>query len=267
MILVTGSKGFIGKRLIKTLDWDVLPLDFNNHMEIFDSDFPWRSIKQIYHLGAISSTTETNIERIYNLNIKYSISLFEYAIEHQIPVTYASSASVYGNSSSYKINPLNYYALSKATIDYWVQDNIDRFSNIVGCRFFNVYGDGEEHKGSQASPIHQFTKQAKENGVIKVFEGSEEFVRDFVYVDDAVICMSMKNESGIYDVGTSNPVSFSYVADLVSRKYDVPIETIPFPNNLLGKYQHYTCARKHYNHKFVSLKQYMDGEHLWVDLA
>ena len=261
MILVTGSKGFIGRNFIKKRDWDVIALDFHNHMEIFDSDFPWRNITKIYHLGAISSTTETNIERIYNLNIKYSISLFEYAIEHQIPVTYASSASVYGNTYTYQINPLNYYALSKATVDYWVQDNIDRFRNVIGCRFFNVYGNGEEHKGTQASPLHQFTKQAKETGVIKVFEGSEDYLRDFIHVDDAIECMTTERESGIYDVGTSNPVSFQYIANLVARKHDAFIQEIPFPKHLENKYQRYTCAQKHYEHNFISVKTYIEDRH------
>ena len=261
MILVTGSKGFIGRNFIKKRDWDVIALDFHNHMEIFDSDFPWKNITKIYHLGAISSTTETNIERIYNLNIKYSISLFEYAIEHQIPVTYASSASVYGNTYTYQINPLNYYALSKATVDYWVQDNVDRFRNVVGCRFFNVYGNGEEHKGTQASPLHQFTKQAKDTGIIKVFEGSENYLRDFVHVDDAIECMTMERESGIYDVGTSNPVSFQYIANLIARKHDAFIEEIPFPRHLENKYQRYTCARKHYEHNFISVKAYIEDHH------
>jgi ADP-L-glycero-D-manno-heptose 6-epimerase len=259
MILITGSKGFIGKNLIKKLGSDIIALDFHNHMEIFDSDFPWRNITKIYHLGALSSTTENNLERIHNLNVKYSVSLFEYAIEHKIPVTYASSASVYGNSLTYKINPLNYYALSKATVDYWVQDNMDRFSNVIGCRFFNVYGDGEEHKGSQASPIHQFTKQAKETGTIKIFEGSKDYFRDFVHIQDALDCMMTDKESGIYDVGTNNPVSFQHVASLVARKYNAFIEEIPFPEQLKNKYQWYTCSRKHHDHKFISVRDFLES--------
>ena len=92
--------------------------------------------------------------------------------EYQIPVKYASSASVYGNSTDGSMNPLNYYALTKTQIDYWVQDNIDKFKSIQGFRFFNVYGQGEEHKGNQQSPVSKFVQQLEEDGVIKVFEGS-----------------------------------------------------------------------------------------------
>lgn len=258
MILITGAKGFIGSNLIKQFSSNVISIDLDDHAKIFDSNFPWGEITKIYHLGAISSTTETNIQRIYDLNINYTLKLFSKAIDKQIPITYASSASVYGNSSYYKINPLNYYALSKATIDYWVEDNIDKFSNVVGCRFFNVYGEGEDHKGSQASPIHQFSKQAKKTGVIKVFEGSKNFFRDFVYVGDAIKCMTMERESGIYDVGTHNPISFMYIADLISRKYNAKIETIPFPSHLDGKYQYHTCAREHYKNNFIKVSEYLN---------
>lgn len=257
MILITGSNGFIGSHLVKKFD-DVYEVDVHNRNKIFEHDFPWHEVMRVYHMGALSSTTEKNVDRIHDLNVRYSIQLFEEAIRHEVPVTYASSASVYGNSQSYIINPLNYYAMSKATVDYWVMDNIDRFSNIVGCRFFNVYGEGEDHKGSQASPIHQFSKQAKETGVIKVFEGSKNFFRDFVYVGDVIDCVTMERPSGIYDLGTSNPISFLYVADLVSRKYNAKIETIPFPTHLYGKYQYYTSARAEYNHKFISVRDFLE---------
>jgi len=257
VILITGADGFICSHLVKKFD-DVYKIDLHNRNEIFQHDFPWHEVIRVYHMGALSSTTEKNVDRIYDLNIRYSIQLFEEAIRHEVPVTYASSASVYGNSGPYDLNPLNYYALSKATVDYWVLDNIDRFSNIVGCRFFNVYGEGEDHKGNQASPIHQFTKQAKETGIIKVFEGSKNFFRDFVYVGDVIDCITMERPSGIYDVGTSSPISFLYVADLVSRKYEARIETIPFPKHLENKYQWYTCARKHYNKKFINVRNFLE---------
>jgi len=126
MILVTGYKGFIGKSLVKRLtNEDLFLVDIHNYTQ----EIPWDKITKIYHLGAISSTTETDIHKIYTLNIEYSISLFSKAVEKNIPVVYASSASVYGNIFGGIINPLNYYSLSKATVDYWVKDNIEKFSN------------------------------------------------------------------------------------------------------------------------------------------
>lgn len=250
MILLTGCNGFIGRNLSKRFD-TVYSVDIDDCYNF--KDIPWDSIEKIYHLGAISSTTETNISLIHHYNIDYSIRLFECAIEHRIPIVYASSASVYGNSYTYKINPLNYYALSKATVDYWVEDNMNRFSNVIGLRFFNVYGDGEDHKGSQASPIHQFMKQ----NPIRVFEGSDNFVRDFVWVEDCIDCMLMEKDSGLYDVGTSEPISFQKVAELISNKTGASIETIPFPNHLRNKYQTYTCARKHFDKKFISVEDYL----------
>jgi ADP-L-glycero-D-manno-heptose 6-epimerase len=260
VILITGGNGFIGSNLLKRLsDHSLLFVDDHDRNDIFDDSFCWNKISKIYHLGAVSSTTESDLSKIYELNIDYSIRLFEKAIEYKIPVVYASSASVYGNSYTYRMNPLNYYALSKATIDYWVIDNVNRFSNVVGCRFFNVYGEGEDHKGNQASPIHIFSTQAETTGVIKVFEGSEDFYRDFVWVEDVIDCMLMNKESGIYDVGTGIPISFMNVAELVAEKYTADIETIPFPIKLKDKYQRYTRSRKHYDKSFISVINWLNS--------
>jgi ADP-L-glycero-D-manno-heptose 6-epimerase len=259
MILVTGYKGFIGSNLLKRLgDQETYLTDNENWYFSGTEILPWDKITKVYHLGAISSTTETNISRIFIRNIQNSINIFSRACQHDIPIVYASSASVYGNSKDYQINPLNYYAMSKATVDYWVQDNIKEFKNIVGLRFFNVYGDGEEHKGSQASPIHQFTKQAKETGVIKVFEGSENYIRDFVWVEDIIDCMLTDMPNGIYDVGTSNPISFQTVAEIIAEKYNATIEIIPFPEHLKEKYQNYTCSRNHFDKQFKTVKDYIN---------
>ena len=123
------------------------------------------------------------------------------------------------------MNPLNQYAISKLQIDYTVLDNIDKFPLIQGFRYFNVYGSGEENKGDQASPVSKFTKQIKETGKLKLFEGSDKFFRDFICVDDLVnVVLNNENPSGIYDLGTSNPVSFQHVAECVARKYNGEIE-------------------------------------------
>lgn len=257
MIILTGSKGFIGKNFLKRLD-TVIEITEENCWNFFREFKSWENVDMIIHQGAVSSTVERNINKIHSLNVDYTILLFEMAIQYRIPVRYASSASVYGNLQGV-FNPLNYYAISKLQIDYWVTDNIHRFSNIQGFRYFNVYGDGENNKGDQASPVSKFTKQIKETGKLKLFEGSDKFFRDFICVDDIVnIVLGSKKESGVYDLGTSNPVSFQYVAECVAKKYNGEIEYIPFPDHLKGKYQDYTCAKKEWDdYKFMTVEEYL----------
>jgi len=260
MILLTGSSGFIGKNFCNRLsDHDVLLLDVNDAYRFLRDFDDWQKISLIIHQGAISSTTEKNIPTIYHHNVAFTLFLLEYAIQYEIPIKYASSASVYGNTQG-QINPLNQYAISKLQIDYCVLDNLDKFPLIQGFRYFNVYGEGEEHKGDQASPVSKFTKQVKETGKIKLFEGSDQFVRDFVCVDDVVdIVLNNNAPSGIYDIGTSSPISFQEVAELVAEKEGGEIEYIPFPEHLKGKYQTYTCADMSWlkDYKFKTVKEYL----------
>jgi ADP-L-glycero-D-manno-heptose 6-epimerase len=257
MILITGHKGFIGYNLSKHFNpADTILLDFNNCNNIFDMD--WTKIEKIYHIGAISSTTEKNIDLLHNYNVQYSIMLFNIAIEYQIPIVHLSSASVFGNSLIYSYNPLNYYSLSKTTVDLYIEDNLDKFSNMVVIRPFNVYGKHENHKGNQASPITQFTDQALNNKVVRVFENSDNYIRDFIWVEDLIKCIQTDMPSGFYDGGTSSPISFQKVAELISEKYNVPIEIIPFPEHLKNKYQYYTCARKHFDINFTSVENYLN---------
>jgi ADP-L-glycero-D-manno-heptose 6-epimerase len=258
MIILTGSKGFIGKNFISSLQEPVIEVEKDDAFGFLSTFTEWDQVSLILHQGAISSTVETNIREIYNSNIEFTLQLFEKAIEYQIPVKYASSASVYGNTQG-EINPLNYYALSKLTIDYWVLDNLDHFSNIHGYRYYNVYGSGEGHKGDQASPISKFTKQIQETGKLKLFEGSDQFLRDFVCVNDIVnVVLNHSGSSGIYDLGTAHPISFQEVAELVIKKEGGEIEYIPFPEHLQGKYQTYTCADMNWiDYDFMTVKDYL----------
>ena len=268
MIIVTGTNGFIGRHILNTLHdkgEDVVEVDQQGAW-YFKSNFGnkpgnWDEVDLIIHQGAITSTTHTNLKELFHWNIDYSIWLFEEAIKHKIPVLYASSASVYGTQKDI-INPLNYYALSKVTIDYWIQDHIDEFELIQAFRYYNVYGTGEDHKGDQASPVTKFAKQIKETGKLKLFEGSDKFIRDFVCVDDVVnlVLENDKEESGFYDLGTSNPVSFAQVAQWVVDKYGGEIEEVPFPEHLKRKYQEYTCAKKEWgDYKFKTIPEYLEG--------
>ena len=261
MIIVTGSKGFIGRNFLKAFeDTDdvIIPVDSDIIEWMVDGFKDWHKVDLVIHQGAISSTVEKDIDKIHYYNVHLTLKLFEKCIKYGIPVKYASSASVYGNLQGV-FNPLNYYAISKLQIDYWVQDNIDEFSLIQGFRYFNVYGNGEGDKGDQASPVSKFTKQVKETGKLKLFEGSDNFYRDFVCVDDIVhLVLNNRKRSGIYDLGTSNPVSFQHVAECVAKKYNGEIEYVRFPNHLKGKYQDYTRARGEWgDYIFTTVERYL----------
>jgi len=261
MIILTGSQGFIGKKFLNALQdagKEVIEVEKKDSWHWRKNFYNWKNVECIIHQGAMSSTTNTNLKQIFTYNIEYSEWLFEQAAKYDIPVKYASSASVYGNQQGI-INPLNYYALSKVTTDYWVQDHMDEFPLIQGFRYFNVYGDGEDDKGDQASPVSKFAKQVQETGKLKLFEGSDKFLRDFICVDDIVeIVLNNDKPSGIYDLGTSNPVSFQKIADCVIMKYNGEIEYIPFPEHLKGKYQDYTCAKKEWgDYSFITVEDYL----------
>ena len=259
MIILTGSSGFIGKNFIKKITTPIIEVEKEDGFRFLSSFNEWDKVSLILHQGAISSTTERNISTLHHNNVAFTLMLFDYAIKYQIPVKFASSASVYGNTIG-NINPLNYYAITKLQIDYFIQDNIDKFSSIQSFRYFNVYGDGEEHKGDQASPVSKFTKQVRETGKLRLFEGSDKFLRDFICVDDIVdIVLNNQSPSGIYDLGTGNPISFQEVAELVTKKEGGEIELIPFPEHLKGKYQDYTKANMQWigDYKFMTVSDYL----------
>ena len=259
MIILTGADGFIGKNFLKKLEGkEVFKVEKNNSWHFRQTFYQWQDVELIIHQGAISDTTCTNLQAFHHFNVEFTEWLCKQAIKYQIPMKYASSASVYGNTSD-TINPLNYYAISKVISDYWVQDHMDEFKLIQGFRYFNVYGEGEEHKEDQASPVSKFTKQIEETGKLKLFEGSDKFLRDFICVDDIVeIVLNNDKPSGIYDLGTSNPVSFQKVAECVVKKYNGEIEYVPFPDHLKGKYQDYTCAKKEWgDYEFITVEDYL----------
>tara|TARA_A100001037_G_scaffold226314_1_gene204289 strand:+ start:1058 stop:1861 length:804 start_codon:yes stop_codon:yes gene_type:complete len=260
MIILTGSKGFIGQNFLKALrNEEVIEVEKDNCQEFCRNFTEWDKVELILHQGAISSTTCTDLELLINTNVAFTEWLLNKAIKYKIPVKYASSASVYGRSLN-EINPLNYYAITKVITDYWVQDHMDEFKLVQGFRYFNVYGEGEDHKGNQASPIQTFTEQVKNTGKLKLFEGSENFIRDFICVKDIVHhVLNNDKPSGIYDLGTSIPISFQKVGELIAKKYNAEIEYIPFPKHLEGKYQKYTCAKNEWgNYKFTTVEEYIN---------
>jgi ADP-L-glycero-D-manno-heptose 6-epimerase len=262
MIILTGSQGFIGQNFLKHLKEPVIEVEQQNCFEFLQSFENWNEVSLILHQGAISYTTEKDINKLHHYNVEFTLLLFQKAIEYQIPVKFASSASVYGNTQG-DINPLNYYAITKLQMDYFIQDNLNKFSHISSYRYYNVYGNQEDHKGDQASPISKFTKQVRETGKLKLFTGSHEFLRDFVCVNDIVnVVLDNDKPSGIYDLGTSNPISFQEVADLVIQKEGGEIEYIPFPDHLRDKYQTYTCAKQEFDYNFMSVASYLSHHSL-----
>ena len=243
-ILVTGSNGFIGQNMVNAL---------SPHHEVVKNEwgmsFPKIEVLDwVIHLGAISSTTETNISKIYRQNVAFSLKLYEECIKHNVKFQFASSASVYGLKSDFKetspVDPQNHYARSKALFEKYVEfRNADITTQIF--RYFNVHGPHEEHKGNQASPFTKFMQQAKKTGKIKLFKGSPKYFRDFIHVGKVVMDQQRffdVDESGIWNFGTGNPRSFYDVALEVSDKTGATIEFIDFPENLKGNYQEFTKA-------------------------
>lgn len=254
MILVTGSKGFIGRNLVaklNELEYDVYELYRDRRdrtpSDVFDklTMVPWEKIKRIYHLGAITNTQEGDVDELYQFNTKFSIDLITIADCRRIPIHYASSAAVYGRTcdaafDAWSMNPLNFYAMSKATVDMWVQDNM-RGRNVVGFRFYNVYGK-YENKWGRESMISKFLDRVDINKPIQIFENSGSVYRDFVCVEDVVDILLKRYDPGIYDVGTCNARCVEEIAELIGEKFNTPVETIPFPEKLRPKYQWNTRA-------------------------
>lgn len=242
-ILVTGHNGFIGQNMVKALkEHEVYTCEWGDPFPVV------KNMDWVIHLGAISSTTETNVLKIFDHNVRFSIELLEECIIHNTNFQWASSASVYGNTQHFREDlpcaPLNHYARSKYILEEYIRV---RNAPIItqGFRYFNVYGPHEDHKGEQASPHTQFEKQARKSGVINVFEGSDFFKRDFVPVSH-VVDIHKKffkvGESGIWNVGTGLAKSFVDVASEVAARYNAAIKTIPFPEHLKKHYQEFTCA-------------------------
>jgi ADP-L-glycero-D-manno-heptose 6-epimerase len=205
-------------------------------------------INHCIHLGAISSTTEIDVAKILKQNYDFTRWLLDQCQQHGVSFQFASSASVYGLGTNFKEDaapqPMSPYAWTKLLCERYLMNRELRVP-VQAFRYFNVYGPHEDHKGDQASPYHKFTQQAKASGVIKIFEGSENFLRDFVPVEK-IVDVHIKTlglpKTGIWNIGTGKPKSFKQVAEEVAEQYNARIEYIPMPDNVKGQYQTYTCA-------------------------
>lgn len=284
MIVVTGGAGFIGSNLVFGLNArglsDILVVDdltdgrkFHNLVgaDIQDyldkdafleqvrtgADFGGR-VEVIFHQGACSTTTEWNGRFMMDSNYEYSKVLFHYCRERHIPFIYASSAAVYGagpvfSESPQHEHPLNVYGYSKYLFDQYMRRKMPRAGNqVVGLRYFNVYGPREAHKGSMASVAFHLNNQLLADGKVRLFEGCDGYAdgeqrRDFIYVGDVVDVnlwfLENPQVSGIFNCGTGRSQSFNDVAKAVLAHHGRgQLEYIPFPEHLRGRYQSFTEA-------------------------
>ncbi|NBV16346.1 ADP-glyceromanno-heptose 6-epimerase [Janthinobacterium sp.] len=297
-IVVTGAAGLIGSNIVKQLNArghrHIIAVDnltrgdkFRNLVDCDISDYIDKTeflgklasgiydgkIRAVFHQGACSDTMETDGKYMMENNFRYSLALLDYCQAQKVPFMYASSASVYGGGSIFKEErefekPLNVYGYSKFLFDQIVRERMDSLTaQVVGFRYFNVYGPREEHKGRMASVAFHHYHQYREHGKVKLFEGRDGYVdggqlRDFVSVEDVVKVnlwfLDHPEQSGIFNLGTGQSQPFNDIAIAsvntcremeslapLSREEMVAqgiLEYIKFPDALIGKYQSFTQA-------------------------
>lgn len=286
MWIVTGGAGFIGSALLWKLNQegvdDILVVD------VLDSSEKWKNLRGkkfsdyreagdflshvksgklpkvqgIVHLGACSSTTETNASYLVQNNFEYTKTLAEWALSKRIRFIYASSAATYGDGSqgyktdpvtTQRLKPLNMYGYSKHLMDQWALQN-KVLSKLVGVKFFNVFGPNEYHKGDMRSVVAKAYEQIERDGKVRLFKSYRagykdgEQVRDFLYVKDAVnvvyAMMTGKGYGGLYNLGAGRARSWNDLARAIFRALDRParIEYIEMPETLRARYQYHTLA-------------------------
>lgn len=283
-IVVTGGAGFIGSGVIRALNQRQLhnivvvdnlgsTLKWKNlvgkrFLDVLHKDnfFEWlegreEDIEAFIHLGACSSTVEQDANYLLENNYRFSVRLAEYALTHGHRFIYASSAATYGDGSLGfsdtadldQFAPLNMYGFSKHLFDLWLK-NQNVLKDVVGLKYFNVYGPNEYHKGRMMSAVPKMVTDARTQGFISLFKSSEPAkykdggqIRDFIYVKDAarMTIQFLENDlGGIFNIGSGQEHTWNDLADAVGAALGKPVEIryIDMPADLLGKYQNYTRA-------------------------
>lgn len=205
----------------------------------------------IYHEAAISDTTVSEQNAIMMVNINAFKELLIAAKKIGAKLVYASSAAVYGDAKSpqkvwHSESPKNAYGFSKLMMDKiarnWCCEH--KKASVVGLRYFNAYGAGEYYKGRTASMVLQFGLQLLQNGSAKLFEGSNQIYRDFVYIKDIIRAneLALAARNGVYNVGTATPRSFEDIVDILGRELGVEAKKEYIPNPYKSAYQFHTQA-------------------------